>query len=147
MLAELGLAGAVLAGAVGAATLESAAAIAPVEGQAITLRFVADGRPAAGLEVEAKYRENAHASLQSTQAVGTTGADGTVSWTPEKPGVVALTWEGGSSHVAVRHDGTPLSGLLIALLAGVLLLGGSIVFFLQMLRAKELPEETHRFDT
>jgi len=148
MLAELGLASALIAGTIGAATLDPPAAqLKPVEGQTITLHFVDDGEPAAAVTVEAQYRQNAHASLQHSQKIGTTSSDGTLRWTPSEPGVVALAWQGGGATIAVRHDGTPISGLLIALLAGILLLGGSVYFFVRMIATDELPPETTRFDT
>ena len=116
----------------------------PVEGRAVTLRLADDGRPAPGLAVTAVYRENAHAAIRHEQAVGTTGADGSVSWTPESAGVVVLQWDGGSRNVSVLHGKTPAGGVLIALLAGLALLGGSVLFFIQMLRQpeSEIVEET-----
>lgn len=116
----------------------------PVEGEATTLQLLDGGAPAAGVSLTALYRKNAHDSLQHEQAVGTTGADGTVAWTPDSAGVVVLQWEEGQSQVSVLHSGTPVGGVLIALLAGLALLGGSVLFFVQMLRQPEpeIVEET-----
>jgi hypothetical protein len=108
---------------------------APVEGRTTGLSFSDEaGDPAPGLVITAVYRENAHASLRREQAVGTTDAAGRVDWTPEQAGVVVLQWEGGSRNVSVVHDGLPPAALLVALLAGLALLGGSVAFFAQMLR-------------
>lgn len=110
---------------------------APVDGQAIELRLEDDSVPAVGavgVAVTAVYRENAHARLRREQAVGVTDANGRVTWTPDAAGVVVLQWEGGSENVSVRHDGIPTGGLLVAILAGLALLGGSVLFFVQMLR-------------
>lgn len=118
----------------GAAPSLVAPADAPVEGQPTVLTLRDGSQPASGLAVTAVYRENAHAALRHEQAVGTTSGEGTVEWTPESAGVVVLQWEGGSSSISVVYDGTPIGGILIALFAGLALLGGSVLFFLQMLR-------------
>lgn len=119
----------------------------PVVGQAVELRLEAASRPAVGVAVTAVYRENAHASLRREQAVGRTDGQGRVSWTPDAAGVVVLQWSGGSANVSVQHDGAPLGGVLVAILAGLALLGGSVLFFLQMLRQpdSELIEELEEY--
>ena len=115
----------------------------PVQGKPTELVLTDDGAPALGLTVTAVYRENAHESLRREQPVGATDTTGLVTWTPDAAGVVVLQWEGGSKNVSVRHDGVPFGGLLVAILAGLALLGGSVAFFLQMLRqpGSELIEE------
>lgn len=117
-----------------ASALEVQLAAAPVAGEPVNMTLTQDGAPAAGIAVRAAYRQNAHKRLQHQQEIGTSSASGTLSWTPEEPGVVVLSWEGGSKNVSVRHNGAPISGLLIAILAGLLLLGGTGFFFSQMLR-------------
>lgn len=105
-----------------------------VDSQTATLTFTAGPGPVAGLAVTANYRVNAHESLTVKQAIGTTNNEGQVQWTPEQAGVVVLEWEGGSKNVSVRHDGIPPMALIVAVLAGLLLLGGSVMFFVHMLR-------------
>ena len=108
--------------------------VSPMEGEPIALTFVRESEPAAGLAVEALYRPNAHVVLRSTQAIGTTDSAGRVEWTPEKAGVVVISWEGGTHNVSVKHAHVPVLAVIIAVFAGVLLLGGSVLFFVQMMR-------------
>lgn len=130
----------------------SAAELRPVEsdpmpGTVTTLSFVEEnGLPGVAYFVRARYRENAHETLRSTQELGTTDLAGEVAWTPERPGVVVLAWEkpgaegsAGSVNISVVHDGFPPGAILIAVFAGLLLLGGSVVFFLQMMRRDKAP--------
>ncbi len=188
-----------------------------------------DGLPGVAYQVTACYRQNAHASIQSSQEVGITDLAGAVTWVPERPGVVVLAWEKapwaapaappvepladdddsavgdndsvvsedddsanegvndsvvsddddsaapaplepdasaddddsataaaaapaapekpicertgdvGSKNISVVHDGFPPLAVLIALFAGLLLLGGSVTFFLQMMREQKEP--------
>jgi hypothetical protein len=108
-----------------------------VHQQTMTLRLEQAALPAAGVAITASYRQNAHKKLQHVQQIGTTAADGTLRWEPAEPGVVVLAWEGGSRNVSVLHHGVPVAGVLVALIAGLLLLGGSVFFVLQMLRRQE----------
>jgi hypothetical protein len=92
------------------------------------------------------YRENAHATLRREQPLGVTDSAGRLPWTPEQAGVVVLQWEGGDQRVSVLHDGIPAAAIAVMILAGLALLGGSVLFFVQMLRQPEPPviEETGR---
>jgi hypothetical protein len=49
-----------------------------------------------------------------------------VVWRPQHPGVVRIEAAGVTKEVSVRFDGVPLSGVLIMLIAGTILLGGAI---------------------
>lgn len=109
----------------------------PVEGRPVTLRLTEEGAPAAGRPVTAVHRENAHSRLRHEEELGATGPDGSLTWTPTEAGVVVLQWEGGSANVSVLHDGAPIGGVLVALFAGLALLGGSVLFFVRMLRQEE----------
>lgn len=116
-----------------------------VEGRETILSVVdATGNPVAGIQVDALYRENAHPSIRHTQNVGKTEPDGTRTWVPDQAGVVVLRWTlpgaqepAGKLEVAVRHDGIPGAGIAVAVIAGFLLLGGSLRFLLQMLSSDE----------
>lgn len=116
-----------------------------VEGRETILSVAgASGIPLAGVRIEATYRENAHPSICHTQNVGKTEPDGTRTWVPEQAGVVVLRWTlpGTTApvdklEVAVRHDGIPGAGIAVAVIAGFLLLGGSLRFLLQMLSTDE----------
>jgi len=103
-----------------------------IEGKEVVLKF---NQP--GIEVKAKYRENAYEKLQHTQEIGKTSANGVLRWTPYQAGVVALSWEdGGEKNVSVLHDGAPLSGTAVMLVAGIILLGGTVRYFMQMLKQR-----------
>ena len=114
----------------------------PVEGRPLVLTFTDNGSPASGLEVTARSRDQAHEALRKEESLGATGADGTLSWTPRQPGVAVLAWEGGTHNLSVLHDGVPTGAVVIGLFAGLLLLGGSVLFFVAMLREKG----GHRFE-
>jgi len=147
VIAELALAATLAGPAFGAVELVPLTA-PPVEGRETVLTLRDGGAPAAGVAVTAIYRENGYRTLRHEQEIGTTGSDGSLVWRPQRPGVVVLTWEGGSANVSVRFDGIPVSGVVVALVAGILLLGGSTYFFRAMLlEGGELPPETRRVDT
>jgi hypothetical protein len=124
----------------------------PVTDKTTVLQLTLAGLPATGYAVVARYRENAHETLKSTQEIGTTDAEGKVDWVPERPGVVVLAWEqpgvegtAGKQNISVVYDGAPIGAVIIALFAGLMLLGGSVAFFVQMIRegkrtaGRELP--------
>lgn len=119
------------------ATYELKMAQTPVAQQPIELTLMQQGQASAGLEITATYRQNAHAKLTHQQLIGTSDARGRLHWTPSEPGVVVLSWPGGSQNVSVLHPGVPFSGVLVAILAGLLLLGGTCFFLIQMLRGRE----------
>lgn len=112
----------------------------PVLGQTVRLTVLAGGTPLRAARVSAVYRPNS--STTSTEHLAPTDEAGTVFWTPSAAGPVNLqAWppsvaEGAAPAVtvavAVRYGGFPLSGLVIMLLAGALLLGGA-AFGLTML--------------
>ncbi len=108
-----------------------------VEHKAVQLTLLAKGLPVAGVKLQVAYRENAHKDLQHQQHIGPSDAQGRIEWTPEEAGVVVFSWPGGKKNISVFYDGLPWSGLLVMLFAGFLLLGGTVFFFAQMLRAKE----------
>lgn len=108
-----------------------------IVGEATDIAMRLKDKPAPGVELQAHYRSNAHAALQHQQNLGRSDAQGLIHWTPKEAGVVVLKWNGGQHNVSVFYDGVPFSGVLVAVLAGLLLIGGTIFFFAQMLRSKE----------
>lgn len=103
------------------------------EGAATSLVITrADGTPAAGAAVVATYRPGSN--IPHEVALGTAGEDGRLAWTPEQAGLVTvsatapaageLAEETSSVNLSVRHAGTPVGGLVIMLLAGIILYGG-----------------------
>ncbi len=136
------LAGAVLAGAIGFGAAPARADIAvspeaPVAGRPATITVTADGSPVAGASVEAVYRPGSEVS--HTEAVGRTGTDGSLPWTPADAGVVTLRSTppapAGTEpapetrNLSVRFQGAPPLGVVIMILAGVILYGGVILGF------------------
>lgn len=88
-----------------------------VRGQAVTVSL---GAPSDSLVVT--YRPNSGISVSETLPV--TGS--TAQWVPSRAGVVSLeAADGTSANVSVRFDRTPISGLLILILAGLILFGGA----------------------
>ena len=88
-----------------------------VRGQPVAVTFA---QPTDSLLVT--YRPNSGIAFE--EVVPASGA--TATWTPSRAGVVALATPGGASqNVSVRFDRTPLSGLIILILAGIVLFGGA----------------------
>ncbi len=101
------------------------------------------GNPIAGAKVIATYRPGSR--VEADSEVGITDAGGAVDWTPEEAGIVSLSAvypaEDGTdiqlqTNISVRFASTPLSGVLIMLLAGTLLIGGSIIRFTRYIRGQ-----------
>jgi hypothetical protein len=99
------------------------------------------GRPAEGVQVSATYRPGSNVSRHSE--IGRTDSAGRVEWTPKEAGIVELSAQYPDSldpiqtsiHVSVRFASPPASGILIMLVAGILLIGGSIFRFIQYMRS------------
>ena len=109
---------------------------APIEGQSVTLIFRAGDAPAADLGVKAIYRENATASIRRELDLGKTDSAGQLQWTPDAAGVVVLTWGETEEKetLSVAYASTPAGAVIVAVFAGLLLLGGSALFFVLMMR-------------
>jgi hypothetical protein len=147
MIATFGLVGLLLAGTGSPPVLQNLEG-SPVEGRELILHLRDGGGPAGGVAVKVSYRQNAHRSLAHEQEIGTTGEDGTVRWTPMEAGVVVLSWEGGSENVSVIRSATPLTGVIVAIFAGILLLGGTGLSFYRMLTEGDVPPtDVHRAET
>ncbi len=103
--------------------------------------FVQDdgGAPVSGAKVTVTYRPGS--SVEETLEIGVTGAGGRLEWTPSAAGIATLNahWEGGSTstNVSVKFAGIPAGGLIIMILAGLLLLGGSVVRIARVLRSAD----------
>lgn len=115
----------------------------PVEGERTELYVQDDkGNSVFGAEITATYRPGS--SVENTSPVGITGRSGRMTWIPSAAGIVTLsaTWESAAgdtvtttTNVSVRFRSTPAGGLLIMLLAGLLLVGGSAVRILSVIRS------------
>lgn len=117
----------------------------PIEGERTELYIQDDtGGPVPGASVRATYRPGS--SVEEISEIGITGKSGRVNWTPAIAGIVTLaaTWSTAagdtvtaSANVSVKFRSTPAGGILIMLLAGLLLVGGSAVRILRVLRSGE----------
>lgn len=98
----------------------------------------ADGMPVAGAAVKVTYRPGS--SVEAFDELGTTGPSGRLAWLPTTAGIATLaaTWDGGStsSNVSVKFESAPAGGIIIMILAGVLLVGGSIVRIARILKSE-----------
>lgn len=99
------------------------------------------GRLIEGALIDITYRPESQ--VEKLVSLGATNQAGIVRWTPEDAGVVtiAASWTEndstvatGTRNVSVRFASLPVNGLAIMILAGLLLLGGSAVHFIRLLR-------------
>ena len=103
-----------------------------VQGQPVAVTFA---EPTDSLVVT--YRPNSGIAFEEVIPVSGTST----TWTPTRPGVVALaTPAGASQNVSVRFSETPLSGLIILILAGVVLFGGATIAMRALLSEDDLPD-------
>ncbi|OZC02696.1 hypothetical protein [Rubricoccus marinus] len=101
-----------------------------VRGEPVTVTFA---EPTDSLLVT--YRPNS--GIAYKEVVPASGTSAT--WTPNRAGVVALaTPAGASQNVSVRFDRTPVSGILILTLAGIVLFGGA-AFAMRALLSEDTP--------
>ena len=110
----------------------------PTEGSATQVFVQSEsGTPVTGAAVTVTYRPGR--SVEATEEIGMSGAGGRLTWTPTTAGIAALkaTWEGGeaSTNVSVKFAGVPAGGVIIMILAGTLLVGGSIIRIMRVLRS------------
>ena len=113
----------------------------PMQGKTTEVFVQADdGAPVSGALVTVTYRPGS--SVEATDTIGTTGASGRLRWTPETAGIAGINaaWADGgatSTNVSVRFSGVPLGGVVIMLLAGLLLVGGSAVRIARVLKSPD----------
>ena len=66
---------------------------------------------------------------------------GTRDWTPREAGVVRLAVSGGAAqNVSVRYDETPVAGLFVLIVAGLILFGGAAFAFRKLFGADGPPD-------
>jgi len=64
-----------------------------------------------------------------------------VDWTPAKAGVVSIRAGSASKDVSVKFNGTPVGGVLMLLLAGLVLFGGIALCMALVFKAGPPPKE------
>ncbi|MBN2490053.1 MAG: hypothetical protein JXQ29_04305 [Planctomycetes bacterium] len=131
-----------LASSAGADPVLTLAAAFPVVGSQQVVRLEGAAEPGA-LRLKVVYRPNS-ATVREV-VVGGFDAAGTIRWHPEAPGITLLIAEtaGGESvcqkRVAVCFASTPVSGIIVMVLAGLLLFGGASISLVLALRGKREP--------
>jgi len=114
----------------------------PVQDEETRIRVTdATGTPVNGAEVMVTYRPGS--SVSREDAVGQSGSDGGIEWTPQQAGIATITatWHeaddvdvSSSATVSVKFASPPVGGLLIMIIAGLLLVVGSAVRITKLLR-------------
>ncbi len=109
----------------------------PTRGEAVEVRLTGV-ESAAGVQLTAAYRPGSATEVSET--VGIFGSDGVLQWSPTDAGLSVLSANSGdeslaSRNVSIRFDSTPPLGMLILLLAGLLLFGGTTVMLRRALEA------------
>ena len=103
------------------------------------------GSSVPGAEVTVTYRPGS--AVERSSVVGTTSATGTFAWTPSESGIatIAATWIGDdntkhttSVNTSVKFDPTPVSGIIIMIIAGIVLIGGGVERVISLLRRPEV---------
>ncbi len=98
-----------------------------------------------GAEVTVTYRPGS--AVERSSVVGTTSEAGTFAWTPSEAGIatIAATWIGNddtqhttSVNTSVKFDPTPVSGIIIMVIAGIVLIGGGLERVVSLLRRPEV---------
>ena len=117
----------------------------PVQDEETQIRVVdPNGEPVSGASVEVTYRPGSEVSR--IDDIGQSGADGTISWVPQQAGIATITatWTGPdqseeatTTTVSVKFRAPPISGILIMVVAGLLLIVGSIVRVSNLLRSPQ----------
>ncbi|MEM6286584.1 MAG: hypothetical protein AAF845_05465 [Bacteroidota bacterium] len=97
----------------------------PIRGEPVEVTFSA---PVDSVTVT--YRPGAVTASVETFAPGAA----TFAFTPERAGVVSVAGGDGSQNVSVRFRSTPLGGILVMLVAGVVLCGGAVVALRALMR-------------
>ncbi len=107
---------ALLASAAGAQDIVSVTPDAPTRGEDVTVTF---SEPVDSVMVT--YRPGAVTATTETFTPGTS----TFTFTPVKAGIVSVASGDASQSLSVRYVGTPIAGLIVMILAGLILFGGA----------------------
>lgn len=117
----------------------------PVQDEQTQIRVVDEnGSPVEGANVEVTYRPGS--SVTRTDPVGQSGSDGEIAWVPQQAGIATITatWLDAeqeevtsSATVSVKFRAPPVDGIVIMIVAGLLLIVGSIVRITKLLRTPQ----------
>ncbi|UCG51830.1 MAG: hypothetical protein JSW58_16955 [Candidatus Latescibacterota bacterium] len=117
----------------------------PIENQTTRIHVIDEkGGAVANADIEITYRPGS--AVSAVYNVGQTGNDGTYVWTPREAGIVTIsaTWtdadgveQSNTFNASVKYKPTPIAGIVIMILAGIVLIGGSIERIATLLRSPE----------
>jgi len=105
------------------------------------------GKPVVDAQMSVTYRPGSRVS--QTDLIGMTSADGELEWTPAAAGIATLTatWKGpdqveqtASANVSVRFRELPVDGILIMLVAGFILIVGSVIRMIRVIKSPDFVE-------
>jgi len=135
---------AVTADAQGSVVIESEF---PTQDQPVRVHIAHDdGSPVSGASVSVTYRPGS--SVERLEPIGVSAEDGGIDWVPSEAGIanVTATWtDAGQSEIAaassvsIRYGSPPLGGIVIMVVAGILLVLGSIVRVFNLIRTPQAP--------
>ena len=103
------------------------------------------GGPIEDADIVVTYRPGS--AVPASYNVGRTGGDGTFTWSPREAGIVTITatWRAADGteqsttlNASVKYKPTPIAGIVIIIMAGVVLIGGSVERIVTLLRSPEL---------
>ncbi|MDH3215983.1 MAG: hypothetical protein OEN01_06780 [Candidatus Krumholzibacteria bacterium] len=119
----------------------------PTRGQEMRIRVEDEAQnPVGGAIVDVTYRPGS--KVERVDHVGTSSSDGMITWTPTQAGIATITatWSehdqmlrSSQASVSVKFPSPPADGILIMIVAGVLLVGGSSIRLFYMLRTQQAP--------
>ena len=138
MRALLLIAVAFVAAPVNAQDIVSVTPEQPTRGEPVTVTFSESVD-----SVTVTYRPGA---ITATADTFTPGSE-TFEFSPERAGVVSVTSGDASQSLSVRFRGTPISGLLVMILAGLVLFGGAAVALRALLSGGDKIDPTLMPDT
>ena len=116
----------------------------PVEKQPTRIHVGTDGYPVADALITVTYRPGS--AVPAEFELGRTASDGNCEWTPREAGIVTISaaWtdedgveQTATMNTSVKYNPTPVVGILIMIIAGIVLIGGSVDRIARLLRTPE----------
>jgi hypothetical protein len=118
----------------------------PVKGEAVGIRITdTNGAPVTGATLEVTYRPGS--AVQRTEEIGSSSS-GALQWTPSEAGIATITatWMDANqtevtsaTNVSIKFSAPPVNGIIIMVVAGLLLVVGSIIRVTNLIRSPQSP--------
>jgi hypothetical protein len=119
----------------------------PTAGETIRLLVLDEaGRPVANAIVRVTYRPGS--SVRRAETIGKSEPDGGIQWVPADAGIATLeaAWTGpdrleriARADVSVRFRSPPIAGILTMIVAGLVLVVGSVIRMYNVVRSHQAP--------